>query len=95
MGAPWPRLVLSAARNRELRGAHESSVSAGRRIRARDVGAFVQAEGGRPEWGSTVANAMGTFVLGVLGVLSLVSASLPWGRVRRLSTRVRTRRSSP
>ncbi|WP_170026601.1 hypothetical protein [Actinomadura oligospora] len=77
-------LAAPDARDRELRGAHESSVRAGQRIRVRDVGRFVQAEGGKAEWGSTVANSMGTFVLGVLGILGGVSATVLWNRGRRL-----------
>ncbi|MEV4255297.1 hypothetical protein AB0J52_19265 [Spirillospora sp. NPDC049652] len=72
------------ARDRELRGAHESSVRAGRQVRVRDVGRFVQAEGGKAEWGSTVANSMGAFLLGVFGVLGAVGSTVLWGRCRRL-----------
>lgn len=62
------------ARDIELRGGDEDSIEVGRRIRALDVGPFVQAEGGPPEWGSTVANSMGTFVLAILGLAGLVSS---------------------
>jgi hypothetical protein len=58
----------------ELRGGDENSIEAGRRIRVLSVGPFVQAEGGPPEWGSTTANSMGTFVLGVLGLAGLLSS---------------------
>ncbi|RMI37377.1 hypothetical protein EBO15_36025 [Actinomadura harenae] len=81
-------LTAPGARDRELRGAHESSVTAGQRIRVRDVGRFVQADGGKAEWGSTIANAMGTFVLGIFGVLGVVSMTV-------LSNRHRRRRRRP
>ncbi|RFU40737.1 hypothetical protein DZF91_15565 [Actinomadura logoneensis] len=72
--------VRPNARDRELRGAHEASLSPGQRLRVRDVGAFVQTEGGSAEWGSTTANAIGTFFLSVTGVLGAVSAAGLWRR---------------
>jgi hypothetical protein len=61
-------------RDIELRGGDEASIEAGRRIRVLYVGPFVQAQGGSPEWGSTTANSMGTFVLAVLGLAGLFAS---------------------
>ncbi|MBX6768413.1 MAG: hypothetical protein IRY90_14895 [Actinomadura rubrobrunea] len=55
-------------RHIELRGADEDSIDAGHRVRVRNVGPFVQAENGAPEWGSTIANSMGTFILSLFAV---------------------------
>lgn len=63
----------SRGRNLELRGADEGSVREGARVRALHVGPFVQAERGSPEWGSTIANSLGTFVLAVFSLVVVLS----------------------
>ncbi|MEW2357526.1 hypothetical protein [Spirillospora sp. NPDC029432] len=59
-------------RNLELRGADEDSIQAGQKVPVRDVGPFVQAVDGPPEWGSTISNSMGATFLGLLGIGMLV-----------------------
>ncbi|GAA2109540.1 hypothetical protein [Actinomadura alba] len=67
----------------ELRGGDEDSIEAGQRVRVLNVGPFVQARGGPPEWGSTIANSMGTFVLAVLGLAGLAGSLARRSRSRR------------
>ncbi|MFB4315866.1 hypothetical protein [Actinomadura sp. 21ATH] len=55
-------------RDLELRGANEDAVEVGQRVRVRDVGPFVQALNGAPEWGQAIANSMGTAFVGLLGI---------------------------
>ncbi|MEV5576171.1 hypothetical protein AB0L06_39585 [Spirillospora sp. NPDC052269] len=76
-------LAAPKARNRELRGAHESSVRAGQQVRVRDVGPFVQAEGGKAEWSRTISNSVGAFFFALFGVLSAISAAVQRDRIRR------------
>ncbi|MBT2207225.1 MULTISPECIES: hypothetical protein [Actinomadura] len=57
----------------ELRGADDGAVKAGNRLPGRDVGRFVQADGGKGEWGSTIGAAVGTFLLLAFAVGSLVA----------------------
>lgn len=70
-----------ADRGIELRGADEDSIEQGRRIPVLNVGPFVQSAGGPLEWGSTIANAIGTFFCG--GLALALAASALWNSTSR------------
>jgi hypothetical protein len=72
--------------NIELRGADEDSIEAGRRVRVLNVGPFVQAENGSPEWGTTTNSSIGTFFFTLLGVAMLFSSLATQSRSRTLKS---------
>ncbi len=68
-----PRAGNAVKHGVELRGADENAVKAGNRLQGRDVGRFVQADGGKGEWGSTISAAVGIFLLLAFAVGSLIA----------------------